>query len=138
MHPRTQTKREIKRLLESIGVPVHVSQIDDLHPDEDKAIIVYVTDESLSRRKDTGEGSGVMPVVRTMTVVINVLTRSSGTGEEATERGDDLSRAVELAIHQYDADLIPTSVTQGLSNGASKQILTTLTYTTEYLDKMEP
>lgn len=124
-------------MLVDIGPPVYVSRSRDLRKGEDEAIIVYVTQEALSRAPGTGEMRPGLPVVRNMTAEILILTRLPGDGSEAAERGDDLSRQVEIALNNGAPDMAPISSSQGFQEGDQAGCLTTLTYTIEHTDPMK-
>lgn len=74
-HPRTVIKHEVKALLDPVELPIYVSRARDLKKGEDKAIIVYVTTETLSRASGTRENRPELPIIRTMTVEIVDLHR---------------------------------------------------------------
>lgn len=124
-------------MLQPLGLPVFVSRSKDLRRGEDEAIFVYVTQESLSRSPGGGEKRGGLPISRDMTVEINILTREPGDGSEAAERGDDLSRQVELVINSSAPAMTPLSASQAFHSSEATQCITTLVYAINHLDKME-
>jgi hypothetical protein len=137
MHPRTIIRRKIAETLSDIGVEVYPSRARDLRKGEDEAIIVYISDETLSRPRGGGEMRVARPVQRDMSVEILIMTTTPGDGSEAAERGDELSRQVELRLNDQIADLHPVSATQAHAEGAQIKCLTSLIYQTTYHDNME-
>ncbi|UFM66798.1 hypothetical protein LOS78_12765 [Paracoccus sp. MA] len=136
-HPRTEIKNNIKALLDPIGPPVYVSRARDLRKGEDEAIIIYAPQETLRRGPGTGEMRPGMPVFRATTIEILVLTRKPGDGQEAAERGDELARAIELALNDGAPALAPTAASQAFSEAEQTQCLTAITYVIDHIDSMK-
>lgn len=135
-HPRTQLRNEIRDLLQPLGWPVYAARARDLRKGEDEAVLIYTPSETLARAPGTGEQRPGLPVVRTISVEILILTRISGDGQEAADSADQIVRAVELALNNGAPDLIPVSAEQGFTGAEQMQCLTTLTYTIDHIDPM--
>lgn len=128
---------QIKALLDPIGPPVYISRSRELRKDEEEAIIVYAPQEALRRGPGTGEMRPGMPIFRSTTLEILVMTRKSGDGQEAAKRGDELAHSVEHALNDGAPALVPTATSQAFAEAEKTLCLTAMTYTIELIDKMK-
>lgn len=138
MHPRTQIRNELKGTISAIGgMPnIYVSRVRDLNRNEQSAVLIYTTNESIRRPAGAGEARPGMPLQRDMQIEIVVMSKSSSDSDDTAASADDLCRQIEIAINNAHPSLELNSIDQGYSTADAATVITTMRYNITYIDEL--
>ena len=137
MHPRKALRDEIRALLEAAlpGVPVHVSASRQVRIGADGAVMLYVMKEVITR-PGAARGRGVGPFKRS--AEIDVVVVREGQEGDVVDRGDAMSRAVELALASRPGLELLATATEIDGGAQTVRCASVMSYAAEIIDTLTP
>lgn len=135
--PRSAIREEIVNALsEVLECPVFDSYTRDFDKNLQQFVAVFTPSESLRRDGSGGEARPGRPVRRDISVDVVVAVQSPGTGREAADAADTLSRVIELTFNNNFPTLEPTSTSVSFSADELISCLVEMRYSISHLDNM--